>query len=1418
MSRIFKWATTTTRIELRLQESPTHSELRFVIKGGARPSGRGLFELDDAPQAQHLYTLPAALLILTNVHGQTISADALTLAPDVQARHARVVLPAGHPDVRQDQHTLVLESPLELDALWVNGLDEGRATALQNQFSLLPGLMFDVAEGVRSLGSALLIPNARLHPLPRVVLKPRQQIADNSDPTLSMRALVEGFTQRFGAGEDTLPRVDVATGYLFFAGLERLLELLANARIATVRLLFSGHTGARAARALTALFTQQLETTFQDDPGGLLWETARSAVEEERLQVRVYTRAFLHAKLFLAWHPRRNQFGELLDASGIVGSSNVTRPGLHSQGNLELNVVLSDPRRVDELLSWFDTRWAEADPLEPDLLHILAEHQPPPPPEFDTPGLIDVWEQGRRGRLAPPSAHLELLADTYHDHLQVLPPEDRATLFPPTPGRSITPAPEQIEGAQGIIQRLELVRLAFLADSVGLGKTITAIGAAWSMHDRGLCDKVLLVAPRKLFSQWDEDARRIGAPEGLLTKVNRHTLERADPRAAQVALKGADLILVEEAHQSLRNRHNKLWLHLRNHLKQNRRCRVLLISATPWNNSREDIFNYLLLAWADPWAFLDYPGMAALGLYNFRGLFNGVSPGLGARTFNGLPPESYQRFFDATFVQRTRHGLRTLYGHREDFPERLPHAHQAPEAPEYDRFLDRLRDLIPSIHLTHYQPFLAFQRAFAALSRSESPGSNLFSSFLVQLYKRAESSLFALAMSLASLVDRTHQFLHQLNALHDDPEPLEALHAWLSDIYLRLDEEATDEEGEAQAELMTPEETRRYANLNELLKNSSDQQVRDAINHLIKRQITPDLERFDDLLGRLSLELEQSDPKATVLLQHAIAHHHAGHKPILIASYADTATRAFIRLCHLLPNARIGLALGGNEAWIHEPSSSCPDLTEAQWSAALNQRDPQMRRVALLKDARRASPSDREAVLGRFAPRSKGYTSPLAEASEIDVLVGSEAISVGQNLQDSTALIQLDLPWNPMVIEQRIGRIDRRGGGRVEPDPKTGKPRRVVDVHYSWSVEAIDRELILRQRLQRKITSAMADTYFDELLLHELRDRLKEHRDRHRSRVQRQQLSLELGQALDTRQRQAVEELTHVPDTRQEAGSDLDGLRLLEQWATDHGSSTRPATPLACGGSQHTFKNDACRWLLTLELTPRGPGGAMLTSEPLIHNLCLDLEPDPLQLHDNLEALTRRLLDLDHSTPRPDGSVRAWTRRLRTLDDALQSYRRRCLDEHNEACRQRAREQAATTRRDPTATLRTLFGRAYDSLVQHLEELDTTAKGQAWTEEHIEPLEFLIAHIFEDPSTAIPSLLIERTQRELENPLGILADMPKLFFDDFDHRFHALCGDLYTAHKAADTPTVAPPEPETIWHHLDLDVLVATTLHPEHTS
>ena len=304
-------------------------------------------------------------------------------------------------------------------------------------------------------------------------------------------------------------------------------------------------------------------------------------INSKRLEVRVYRKATLHAKAYI--------FGDYTSNSSkaILGSSNFTKAGLFS--NTELNAFESDYRVVNfkpvsddqenGYLSWFDTLWNDEECVD------------------WTGDFRDTIQHSPVGNLTygPYDAYIRALMEIYPE--EIIPPQilnkDTADILFSFQNRN----------AGILINKLNNNGIAILADSVGLGKTITA-GAVikFYMEQNSKCN-TLIIAPAALKQQWKDDLANVldifevNGDYQIVSQQDSNAIDkiRTDYELAKRRSRNLDLIVIDEAHnlRSKAGRHHDSVLEL---LQQHPDAKVLLLTATPINNSLMDLANIIQLA------------------------------------------------------------------------------------------------------------------------------------------------------------------------------------------------------------------------------------------------------------------------------------------------------------------------------------------------------------------------------------------------------------------------------------------------------------------------------------------------------------------------------------------------------------------------------------------------------------------------------------------------------------------------------------------------------------------------------------------------------------------------------------------------------------------------------------------------------
>ena len=694
----------------------------------------------------------------------------------------------------------------------------------------------------------------------------------------------------------------------------------------------------------------------------------------------------LHAKAYL--------FTGQIGTYTAVGSSNLTKSGLSE--NSELNLSSYDQQLTAQLEGWFDEKWEQGQDCKEQFIRRLEE----------------CVLFGRR--YTPWQVMLKSLHAAYGRFLDIGLSEDVI-------GRL---AGFQQQAVQRCVALLKRHWGAMLCDSVGLGKTYEGLGILRefalqrnddSRRDRTSSTRALIICPSQLLDNWSGDrSSDWGVFANAVSMESLHNLvdieEEPSPTQQQHyrnLLKRYqdqyDIILVDESH-NFRNPRTKRYRALMEIIRGGKPDkRVLLMTATPINNSIWDLYHQLMLITRgdDTW----YAGRGPIS--NLKSAFQSIEEG-----------ESGSGLLDTmmlSLVRRTRHDIRAMQEAGEPLevngqPMRFPQ-HEIPEAVSYSLqglYGDIYRDILNAIEnltfavyrLDEYQVDTGDRESSAQLQQRN---ANFVGIMKTILLKRMESSLAALMATVKSLVDYLNLFLDRL----EDGQVLTPKQAYKLRAVLggSLPDQDTD------LEELDP---RAVAALQQVLAAPADPNERARL----RADVASDRDQLQGLLAQLNWLEEmlaaEGDPKVKAVRQLLERlpkkdDHGIPTKVALFTSYKDTAVHLFQQF-------------GGSLNDLREAYRTRSDLQDERWMSLLTGNNDQRRRRAVL---------ERFAPLGTHRgseplddPELQSKVSPL-RAEGIELLISTDVLSEGQNLQDAQFLINYDLPWNPVRMIQRAGRIDR---------------------------------------------------------------------------------------------------------------------------------------------------------------------------------------------------------------------------------------------------------------------------------------------------------------------------------------------------------------------------------------------------------
>lgn len=646
----------------------------------------------------------------------------------------------------------------------------------------------------------------------------------------------------------------------------------------------------------------------------------------------------------------------------------------------------------------------------------------------------------------------------------------------------------QQDAVIGAINKLEKYNGCILADSVGLGKTFSALGVIkyYEMRNKD----VLVLCPKKLEANWNtfrhNDKNNILASDRFRYDVLFHTdlsRERGISNGRELAnvnWGNYGLIVIDESHNfrnnstvvGKENRYQKL---LRKVIQEGIETKVLMLSATPVNNRFNDLRNQLALAYEgdaenidhklDTQAGIDQIFRKAQQAFNVWSRFE-TSERTTEKLLDMLDFDFFE-ILDSLTIARSRKHITTYYDTADigKFPERnKPVSIQSPLTTNGTVTYEDIAEKLTLLNLSVYTPLNYILpskvQAYADLyDREVRSGSSKLSQMdreqslrilmRINLLKRLESSVDSFRITLEGIISQIESALKTIEK--GDGSNYEGIQKILSDENYDFESNWADEE--------------------QVIGKKIKVHIADMDTTKWKEDLSEDLEVLNLLWSNIvdiTGEKDEKLQRLIGLLNNKIQEpfNKENRKAIVFTAFADTANYLFEHLHkHLLDNFGINTAL----------------VTGS-------------RRLCTAKSI----PSDLNAILTCFSPLSKDKAQLYPRISEsVDLLIATDCISEGQNLQDCDYLVNYDIHWNPVRIIQRFGRVDRIGS----------KNESITMVNF-WPDVTLDNYINLKQRVENKmLISNMASTGDDNILNTEDKD--LEYRKIQLQRLQAEVIDLE---------------------------------------------------------------------------------------------------------------------------------------------------------------------------------------------------------------------------------------------------------------------------------------------------------------------
>jgi len=754
-------------------------------------------------------------------------------------------------------------------------------------------------------------------------------------------------------------------------------------------------TAIRLKRKLAEEFRNQLTLGAPTDADEAGLRRLAAQLKSGKLTVKLFLRHTLHAKLYLCF---RNDFNN--PRVGYLGSSNLTLSGLSRQG--ELNVDVLDHDATAKLASWFEDRWKDRWCLDitQELIQVIGES----------------WA---RSDIIPPyyiyvkmAYHLAEEARAGLSEFSI-PKEFRGTLLD-FQAAAVKIAARHLEKRGGVV----------IGDVVGLGKTLMATALARVFQDPPNSLETLIICPVNLKTMWQDyaDTYRLLCKIVPLTQVGSELPE----------LRRYRLVLIDESH-NLRNREGRRYAIIRDYIERNA-SRCILLSATPYNKSYLDLGNQLRL-FVNPEQTLglrpeEYIRRDCNALVEEFTRKHQCPVNSLAAFEKSSYPDDWRELMRLFMVRRTRSFIEKNYAkpHPETgkkclmlengtpfyFPKRIPRTVKFTIRDNESRdqfarlYSPKVVDTIRVLHLPRYglgnlvksppdiPPTQAEAEIIKNLSRA---GLRLMGFCRTNLFKRLESSGWAFLQSVQRHILRNFIFLHAINT--NQPLPIGTQDGALfdtsgEDADVDPTTAAKDFFGEANGDAASfPEQLSACRSLEDFRAHAAtgyeflrehygrrfdwlrpDLFIEDLAKHLYQ-----DAERMFSIL-ELAGEWDPKKDAKLDELHKLISQQHPGEKILIFSQFADTVQYLDRQLQNL--NVKQLAAVTG-------------DIEDPAW------------------------------YVRRFSPDSNHRRDEVAPADEIRVLVATDVLSEGQNLQDAAIIVNYDLPWAIIRLIQRAGRVDRIG-------------------------------------------------------------------------------------------------------------------------------------------------------------------------------------------------------------------------------------------------------------------------------------------------------------------------------------------------------------------------------------------------------
>lgn len=752
-----------------------------------------------------------------------------------------------------------------------------------------------------------------------------------------------------------------------------------------------------------------------------------SQMRDGKVTVKLYLREPLHAKLYIAHRPDDN-FNPI---QTIMGSSNLTYAGLTKQG--ELNAEFADSDSANKLSNWFDDRWNDKFCLDitDDLIKIIDESWAG---EDDIPPYYIYLKT---------AYHLSQDARNGINEF-VLPPQFRRELFD-FQQTAVKIAARNLNNDKR--------NGAMIGDVVGLGKTITACAIA-KIYEMTFASSTLIICPANLQDMWSKYVKKYDLKADIMSMAKPIDVDNS---------RYYRLIIVDESH-NLRNSSGTRYQNI-HRLIEHLDSKVLLLSATPYNKDFSDLGNQLRL-------FIDSDQDLGIrpenlirelgGEREFQRKYSDINMRSIAAFEKSGNPDDWNELMRLFLVRRTRTFIKENYaktdetngrkylqfpdGTKSYFPDRIPCAikFKTEEGDQFSRlYSSEMIELIESLNLPRYGLINYYDESKATgitkqeqliIDNLSKAGKRMMGFCKSTFFKRIDSSGFSFLLTVYRHILRNAVFIYAIDnklplPIGDENNlPEEYLEDEDTTETLFENEDNNEVICESGHEIVFPTDMKVYmSKAKEYYDIISHKNNLSWINHkyfkrTLKQQLNKDCATLIDML-KLCGNWNADNDQKLIELRDMLQKKHTDDKVLVFTQYSDTAKYVYRHLKRMGVE-KIACVTGGSQ----NPTS----------------------------------------VVEHFSPMSneKNYS----EDEQYRVLIATDVLSEGQNLQDSHVITNFDLPWAIIRLIQRAGRVDR-----------IGQKSETINCYSFFPADGVEEIISLRKRLNDRINENAQIVGSDEI-------------------------------------------------------------------------------------------------------------------------------------------------------------------------------------------------------------------------------------------------------------------------------------------------------------------------------------------------